>query len=304
MLLALGSPAAAQPALVADPPLCEPEQAPPPVDVTQLDEAALRAMIGDIWIRNGREAAIAELRRRFPSPATRAFADNAEAADAILANEPERALAIATRVRAEHGGSRDPDVELQVARAILLQTDAIETAEAVADRGPFRPLTPADIDLDSRSNLLRRELIDLFGDRPDPAMRALVGWQRYNLLVGETLAAGRHSDEGYGAIVDELRPLIGHPDVGELIARILFDLAFVEADDERQIARYDEIIRLFPNGSGPQLRQVVADSYANKAFALEQLGREAEAARVQEEHLAWLDRVDPGRPEDDCLDIH
>ena len=76
----------------------------------------------------------------------------------------------------------------------------------------------------------------------------------------------------------------------------------MEPDDERQIAYYDEILRLFSNATpSRQLRGLVSDAYGNKAFALEQLGRNAEAERVQEEQFAWMDRTAPRDPDAACV---
>ena len=261
------------------------------LDLPRLDEAALRELLlGYDLTPSERLVAIAELRRRFPSEPVLAFALNAEATTYREQWRTDEANALYARVRVEHEGRGDPALDTEIVRAIQGQAISIEMAEAMADTGPLRPLTPDSIDLDSPSNRLRREVVERFSGRLEPDIRAIVAQERYNLALEETIASGRYSDPArFLALIAEYEDS-DHPLIRRLIGDILFNLGTFAGDDRERAAYYDEFLRRYGTSDDPVIESRIYDAHANKVYALEQLGDREAAARAQAEQDAWFER--------------
>ncbi|HEY0014318.1 MAG TPA: hypothetical protein VGB79_15855 [Allosphingosinicella sp.] len=269
---------------------------PPPVplpDFAQMGEAELRALLRGHRLDPGARAdAIRGLRQRFPSDATTAFALNAEARTHLDLWETDRALALYRQVRTRFARSRDAAVEAEIAAAMQGEVQAIEMAEAHAYTGPPRPVTQADLDPDRPGNRLRREIVDRFAGRTEPAIRRIVAQERFNLIQSETLRSGRHSDPArYMALVREYEES-DDPELRRLVARILFDIAGGAGNGRPAITHWDEFLRRFGQSADPELRSLVFDAYDNKHYVLEQLGDDEAAARVRTQQWAWSERND------------
>jgi|GEM_PF-6262730 len=268
--------------------------APPPPDLATIPETEFRILLSERRLHGPlRSEAIAAFRHRFTSEAARAFALNAEAQTRLDARDPEGALALYTQVRTEFGESRDPAVEAEVAEAMQGQVQALGAAEARADAGPLEPLTPESIDLDSRSNRLRQEIVTRFAGRAEPAIRTVVAQERFNLIELETIRSVRFTDPPrLTALIAEFEDS-EEPRIRRLIADILMRLARFEPDDRAAIAYLDDFLRRFGHSTERELRSLVFDAYDNKRYLLEQLGEDARAALVQAEQSAWFGRAYP-----------
>jgi hypothetical protein len=258
-------------------------------DVTRLGEAELRGIAEGLG--DDRLEAIAELRRRFPSAAVRAFVANAEAREAAFANDARRAYDAYSRVRAEFAGNPDPEIELEVARAIAGQANALDLQEAIDTAAePIRPITPGSIDENSPSYRLMRELVELFGDRTEPRIRALVGWQRYNLLQASALNRGAPYDAApFLALAAEYSDS-DHPDIVSFVAYMLFGVAMFEPDQARRLAHITAFVRRFARPPNDLVREHVYDAYSWKAGIEEEQGDAQAAARTRREADAWAER--------------
>jgi hypothetical protein len=298
LLLASGA-ASAQPPppAVNVVPVLAPDMPPPrppaPLpDLERASEAELRALLGGHRLDPGpRAEAIRIFRRRFTGEAARAFALNAEARSRLDAWETDRALALYRDVRRRFGGSRLPEVKAEVAAAMQGEVQAIDMADARADTGALRPLTPADIDLASPSNRLRREIVERFAGRPEPAIRRIVAQERRNLLQAETIRAGRLADpERDLALVREYENS-DDPEIRQLVARILFDVAHSFGDERAAISHWNEFLRRFGQETNESMRSLVSDAYDNRHFVLERLGDHEAADRSRAEQWAWSERA-------------
>jgi len=288
--------AAPQP-LVAQPVIDEmeaPEAPPVPrIDPAVLDEQGLRALITDLRHRPEEQAAaIRELRRRFRSPAADAFAQNAEAMQALDAFDGPGAWSRFTRVRGSYADSADPAVQVEVARAIQGQAQAQDLIEAGDLLGPMKPVTAETIRLDALSHRLRRELVQTYGRRREPGIRRVVAQERLNIAVGEAIA--RRFRDGPAPFLAIVRDYDGStdPSVQWVVAEAFANLAHFQHDPRKQIAWYDEIIRRFSATRDLSLRGKVDEAYANKAYWLEELGEAEAARRATSEYHEWMLRGD------------
>lgn len=266
-----------------------------PADLSRLDEQALRDLAGSRGHPPAElERARAELLRRFPSDANRAFAMNGEAWALADAFEGEASYDLFTRVRARYAGHADPALEREVARAIQGQAnalDVIDAAREVASGAPLQAVTHETIDLDSPSYRLRRELVDVYGDRREPAIRAIVLQERYNLAMGE-LIAGTGRLEALRTLIGEYEQLDGI-EAQRQIAEILTSIAFfVHHEPRRQIEVWNEIIRRFADSRDRLLWSKVDDAFANAAWAYERLGDADGERRMREAQMDWWERND------------
>jgi len=279
---------------IADPVIVDPTEAPetpaaPRPDPGSLDEKGLRELIAGRGFRpEEQEAAIRELRRRFRSPATEAFAQNAEALMALDAFDGPRAWRGFTKVRGVYAGSADPAVQIEVARAIQGQAQAQDLIEAGDLLGPIEPVTAETIRLDSLANRLRRELVQIYGRRAEPEIRRTVAQERFNLAVSEAIA--RNFKDGPKPFLDIVRDYDGSSDpaVQLVIANVFSNLAHFEPDRRKVIAYYDEILRRFSTSRDPLVRGEVGNAYANRAYWLNELGEAEAARRARSEYDAWI----------------
>lgn len=284
--------AAPQP-LAAQPVIDEMEAPEPPpiprIDPATLDEKDLRALIADRRHLPGEQAAaIRELRRRFGSAAAEAFAQNAEATQALDAFDGPQAWRRFTRVRGTYADSADPAVQVEVVRAIQGQAQAQDLIEAGDLLGPMKPITAETIRLDVLSHRLRRELVTSYGRRAEPGIRRVVAQERLNIAVSEAIA--RSFKDGPAPFLAIVRDYDGSTDpaVQWVVAESFATLAHFQQDPRKQIAWYDEIIRRFSASRDPMLRGKVDDAYANKAYWLKELGEAEAARRATREYDEWM----------------
>ncbi|HEU0099853.1 MAG TPA: hypothetical protein VFQ67_13905 [Allosphingosinicella sp.] len=290
LLLACAAPQAVAAQVIAEPVEMPgaPERA--SVDLKTLDEKGLRALV----LERGRhwpaelEAALRELRRRFGSAAVEAFAQNAEATAALDRFDGPGAFRRFTKVRGAFAGNGDPDIQAEVARAIQGQAQAQDLIEAGDLSGPLQPVTSETIRIDSLAYRLRRELVQIYGRRTEPAIRRVVAQERLNIATGEAIAYD--FKKGSAPFLAIVRDYDGSadPSIQYVIADAFATLAHFETDRRREIALWEEIIRRYSNSRDLLVRGKVDDAYANRAFWLEDIGETEAAKRAQREYEAWM----------------
>lgn len=262
-------------------------------DIATAGERQLRdLLLGHSLPYARRQAAIAALRTRFPSDANEAVAMNAEARDLLDDRQAEAAYDRFTQVRGRFAGRADPAVAVELARAMQGQILARDTIEGRARAAG--PITPATIGLDSPSMRLRRELVAEYLGNRDPAIRAIVAQERFNIAEAEWLAAGRADPAPLLALASDYQ---GVPGLENLVATIYFHLAWMEADSTRRLAYFEEVPRRFQASRDPAVRQLVDDAYSNILALLEELGRSREAARVRRDYERRLGYALPPQPD-------
>lgn len=288
LLASLGTPFAASSAQVTavDPSQAEREPVP---GFDRMDEQQLRAWLQNPTFGNTqRTRAIAAMRRRFPSDAAQAFASNAEAKMFEL-RDPRRSLRLYEAVLAQFSASKEPTVEAEIVGILQGRILAEEMREAIDDPGGSLVMTAETLDSDSLAYRWRRDLVARYVDRRDPAIRRIVAQERFNLTSAEAIEAGRNTDpRTFLALVAEYEDS-SDAETQVVIADIFTRLGFFETDRRKQIGYFDEILRRFGTSRDTRFRRFVSDAYANKEYALAELGEKQEASRVQAAYHRWLD---------------
>ena len=287
--------AAVLPAPAATQPAMEAPTRPRAVDFNAASEGALRGLLlGHTLSGPDRTAAIAALRRRFPSDANEAFALNVEAWELVNDRGAEAAYDLFTAVRGRFAGRAEPALEVEIARAMQGQIVALDTIEGRAWTPSPGPVTPFTIRLDSPAMRLRRELVAQYPGNRDPTIRGIVAQERVNIAHAEWLAADRADPAPLLALAREYGDV---PALENLTATIYFHLAWGNPDLARALAYYEEIPRRFRRSTDPAVRRQVDDAYSNIVSLLEQLGRPGAASRVRRDYERWSGHALPPGPD-------